>query len=427
MKKYKIVNDDVLHWADHYKGKKFHALLTDSPYNLDTIRKRFGKDGSKPPKGGVYQRSVRGFMSSDWDTDIAMQPETWAALGEHLYPGAFGMTFGGSRTAHRIAVAIEDAGFIIHPMIGWCYGSGFPKATRVKGHKEFDGHRYGMQALKPAMEPIIVFQKPYENKPVQDITKYGSGALNIDAGRIPTTDEYVINRFDDGMKPFGHGAGHKYKSVHVPQSNPKNRRGVVGSDFGFNGSSLEKYQDAQRKSIEQMESLGRWPANFIIDDNVAHVLDAQSGHLKSGKFTKDTVINSDWGYTGGKRSPLPLSNTIGDEGGASRFFYNVQTRLDATDPFIYQKKPSGKERDAGLNGKNPHPTVKSLDLNRYLASLLLPPNGYAPRRLLAPFSGVSSEMIGGLLAGWEYVEGIELGKEYCVIGEKRIKYWLRKN
>src|SRR3990167_1516151 len=130
--KYKINNQNVLDWAKNYTGELFSALLCYAPYELK-------------------------FMSNKWDSSgIAFRPETWAGLGEHLYPGSFGMTFSGARTAHRIATAIEDAGFIIHPLIFYCFGSGLTKATRVKGHPEFDGHRYGLQALKPAGEPIIV-------------------------------------------------------------------------------------------------------------------------------------------------------------------------------------------------------------------------------------------------------------------------------
>src|SRR3990172_7316084 len=125
-------------------------------------------------------------MGQSWDGgDVAFQPETWAAFMKVLYPGAFGMAFAASRNWHRLAVAIEDAGFIIHPTIFcWVQGQGFPKATRVKGQDAFEGHRYGLQALKPAVEPIIVFQKPYEGKPIDNITQTGAGTLNIDAARI---------------------------------------------------------------------------------------------------------------------------------------------------------------------------------------------------------------------------------------------------
>jgi hypothetical protein len=139
-----IVNDDVLKWCKEYKGEPFHALLCDPPYALH-------------------------FMNKPWDDDIAFRSETWAALAEHLYDGAFIMAFASARGFHRMAVAMEDAGLIMHPFIGYCYGSGFPKATRIKGNEAFEGHRYGLQALKPAVESIIIASKPLSNEPIYDI------------------------------------------------------------------------------------------------------------------------------------------------------------------------------------------------------------------------------------------------------------------
>ena len=148
-----IVTGKVLRWARGYSGPPFHALLCDPPYEL-------------------------GFMGKDWDASgVAFRPETWAAFARVLYPGAFLMAFASSRGWHRLACAIEDAGFRIHPSIfGWCFGSGFPKATRIvdaasgrvsgdpgtrpEAASTWAGHRYGLQALKPALEPIIVAQKP---------------------------------------------------------------------------------------------------------------------------------------------------------------------------------------------------------------------------------------------------------------------------
>jgi len=160
-----ITHGNILDWAREYSGPKFHALLCDPPYHLTEITKRFGKSDSAPAQfgtDGAFARASKGFMGKDWDGgDIAFNPATWAAIAEHLHPGAFGMAFSGSRGWHRMAVAIEDAGLIIHPTIFlYTYGSGFPKATRVKNAPSFDGHRYGGQAIKPAGEPIVTFSKP---------------------------------------------------------------------------------------------------------------------------------------------------------------------------------------------------------------------------------------------------------------------------
>jgi site-specific DNA-methyltransferase (adenine-specific) len=373
MGQWKLNNQDIRKWVENQENR-FHAVLTDPPYNLDTIKKRFGKKGSAPAKhgrDGAFARVGKGFMGKEWDTDVAFDPNLWHSIGKLLYPGAFGLAFI-SRNYHKLAMAIEEAGFIIHPIIGWIQSQGFPKATkidtqvdkrigvydqrnvvgrvqsspvkRVAMHdgwkhnpevtgavsalgKAWEGWRYGLQSLKPAMEPIIMFQKPYENKPVDDITRYGAGALNIEGTKFESGREIVTNRFKDGMKPFGNGAGHAYE-------------GSVNTKL--------------------------YPANVIIDEGVGE----------------------------------PFSN------------------------FFYQAKANQKERNAGLDEKNEHPTIKPIDLIKYLATLLLPPDQYAPRRLLVPFSGAGSEMIGSLLAGWDYVEGVEIEKPSYEMAIKRINHWM---
>lgn len=239
-----LISADVLEWAANYTGPKFHALLCDPPYHLH--------DGNPNAKGG--------FMGKQWDGgDIAFDPATWAALAEHLHPGGFIMAFASSRGWHRLACAIEDAGLRIHPSIfGWAQGSGFPKATRIDtqidkaagakregtgesrhrnvkpyddsngwnannttGNFEYtapatplaavwEGHRYGGQALKPALEPIIVAQKPCAGRPVDSITATGAGALWVDGGRVATRDDCARpgpvldirgGRFGSGPKP----------------------------------------------------------------------------------------------------------------------------------------------------------------------------------------------------------------------------------
>lgn len=421
-----IEQGNAVEWTRNYKGEPFHALLCDPPYHLTSIVKRFGNDGAAPAQfgtDGAFARASKGFMGKQWDGgDVAFDPETWAAFGDILYPGAFGMAFASSRGWHRLAVAIEDAGFVIHPSIfGWCYGSGFPKATRVNHgdpHTEtFAGHRYGLQALKPALEPIIVFQKPYEGRPVDNITTTGAGVLNIDAGRIGTD-------LDD----------------------PNIREHAV-DDTG------KSWFSGQREQPHGISS-GRWPANFYLDSAAAELLDAQVGPLtsNSGNMTK---ANGKQGYMKGWR-PIE-THGISDSGGASRFFFRVNEQLDEADPVRYCAKASRTERDAGLDGMplielkthgemgiddsgeshnttgqkpalahNPHPTVKPLSLARYLATLLLPPGEYAPRRLFVPFAGVASECIGAMQAGWDAVTGVELTEEYVPLARARVEYWRKQ-
>src|SRR5574341_773463 len=129
---YRVCAVKVESWCRLYRGEKFHAMIADPPYHL-TIEERFGTENAAPARKSVYSRSAAGFMGKQWDGgDIAFLSDTWAALGQHLHPGAFMMVFASSRGWHRLAVAIEDAGFIIHPSIfGWVFLSGFPKATNI--------------------------------------------------------------------------------------------------------------------------------------------------------------------------------------------------------------------------------------------------------------------------------------------------------
>lgn len=439
MKAHRLLRGDVLRFCTHYNGPKFHALLCDAPYHLTSIVKRFGADGAAPAQGGVYARGSRGFMGKRWDGgDLAFQPETWAAFGELMHPGAFGMSFAGSRGWHRMAVAIEDAGFVIHPSIfGWLYGSGFPKATRVKA-EEFDGHRYGGQALKPALEPIIVFQKPYAGKPVDSITQTGAGTLNIDAGRIEGKWERNSTTKDDIR-----GGNYVKGKVRPIECDP-----------------------------QESHPAGRWPSNFALsclpECNGAHApgcpvaaLDKQSGELTSGTGAAKyaTAAGHTGNIYGSESRPIGTPNIeYGDTGYASRFFHRASYRLDHTDPVFYQAKASRAERDEGLGalplsdssvgdqrpsgsmsqrihadtgrpdtvGRNPHPTVKPIELSKWLAALLLPPANYAPRRLFVPFAGVASEMIGAALAGWDEIIGVEGETEYVSIGRARLAHWTRQ-
>ena len=472
---YKMHRADIVEWAASYEGEPFHAAFMDAPYEL-------------------------GFMGKGWDrSGVAFRTRTWELIKQLLYPGAFGMTFAGTRTYHRMACAIEDAGFVIHPMMCYAFGSGFPKATRPDvqidrrrgndrtvvgtrkhapkfdaaghGYREKDngfnsreretfdvtapgsdesaawsGHRYGLQCIKPALEPIIVFQKPYSRAgAVADMLATGAGAIWIDGGRI---------------------AGE-----------PWSRNNKPGQNGAFNASGGPNSND-----------MGRWPSNLLLihtprcdadgcaDDCPVARLGAQSGERNSSKSGGEygTYRQNDHGndvYRRGLASAVPNRPPIGDTGTAARYFFQadyVLDRMEEADPVYYCAKASRAEREAGLDPRtvafmrdlddsdddaptfdevtvddgrkksidnayqrgetkrrNPHPTVKPLSLSRYLATLLLPPERYAPRRLLIPFAGVGSELIGGLLAGWDEIDGIELDEDgtHIPVANARISYW----
>ena len=332
MQKITLVNCDVFEWVNSYDGPKFHAMLTDPPYFLDTIRKRFSRV-TDDTRGSVadavrnrstsFGRLTSGFLNTDWDTDIAFNPDSWKVFRDLLLPGALCFSYSHARTYHRIATAIEDAGFTIYPMIGYIYSQGFPHPTKYK-----NGIYYNRNALKGAIEPIVVFQNQYNTKSMRDIiSKYGTGIWRIDDSRI-AGEPYKINKLEKW------------------------------SGFG----------NVRRPNYKSIRSSGRWPANVIISSEYV----------------------------------LPF------------------------DQFFYQAKPSRSEKDAGLDERNPHPTVKPIDLNRYLSRMVLPEDHHAPRRILVPYGGTGSEAIGAMLAGWDEVVMIEMDKNYIDIAEKRIEFWRKK-
>lgn len=459
------VNADIKDWVKNYKGAKFHALLSDPPYHLLPITKRFGKNGSKPPKGGVYQRSSRGFMGQTWDGgDIAFDSDMWHSIGELLLPGAFMFIYAGTRTYHRVAVAVEDAGFVIHPAVGWVTSQGFPKATRIDTQidrkegadretvgepktgvasgthkhagtdsawgyddnyletapatplaKTWAGHRYGLLALKPAFEFILCAQKPYERRPLEDILSNGAGALNIDAARIGS---------------FGGG----------PQCDNRDENGqCMGHDNAGRSTSGETIHGPEYLS-------GRWPSNVVM----SHLPECKKVGERVEYYPINRFIDGakPFGDGAGHNYQTVMEGAVvdiyncapgcpvlqvNDQSRAwnfkdmSQVFYTTPP-VDMMDAVKYVPKVAPEERHAGLDGKgNVHPTLKPIELNKWLASLLLPPDLYAPRRILVPFAGVLSEAIGAELAGWEEVEAVELTPEYIPIGKARADYWINKD
>ena len=161
-------------------GVQVDSVVTDPPYHLTSIVERFGKEGSAPAQfgtDGAYKRSSTGFMGKEWDGgDIAFRQETWELAYKLLKPGGHLLAFSASRNYHRMAVAIEDAGFEIRDQIMWIYGSGFPKSLNL-------GDGWGT-ALKPAHEPIVMAKKRLEGTNKQNKDKYGPGGINIDGCRI---------------------------------------------------------------------------------------------------------------------------------------------------------------------------------------------------------------------------------------------------
>lgn len=452
-------------WAASYDGEPYMALICDPPYHL-------GKQG---------------FMNKAWDRGgpdaVAFRPETWAALGAHLLPGAFGMAFASSRGWHRLACAIEDAGFIIHPSIFlYLYGSGFPKATRIPDDR-FSGHRYGLQCLKPAAEPLICFQKPYQGKPVECITRTGAGSLWVDGGRVagpsahdaPATANNIYGGHEETIPselrprytmPSAGRWPANFAICHLPGCKRVGSKRVRPKD-GFHGNPRHVEADGYITWAHKPE--GYSTTGYTDPDGTEQVdawecepgcpvaaLDAQAGERRSAGMYPSLSVGTGNGTT--YLPTKPQGQLYADTGGPSRFFhvsdwsYEVAEQLDAADPCRYVAKASRGERDAGLVGfplgeppasarskpaegrqnalgeprANHHPCCKPIALTRWLATLLLPPAAYAPRRILIPFAGSGSEMIGAALAGWEEIQGVEMNAEYVEIARARLAYWLKR-
>lgn len=344
------------------EGVRVHSVVTDPPYGLVSVQKRFGKEGSAPARkeknDGSFARLSGGFMGKTWDgSGIERDPEFWALIYEILLPGGYCFAFSGSRTGHWQACAMELAGFIMHPMHGWTYGSGFPKAHAadkaidkrlgVQGSAEaveWDGWAYGTQAQKPALEPIYLGQKPFsEPTGAANLLKHGVGAVNIDGCRVPT-DEVITNHSRGAESAISKGT------------------------FG-DSKAQETHQTAG-------QSLGRHPANLILDGSPEVVaMFPTSNGSGSARTLKRATKQGETGW--GMNTTGPDQSALRDagSGSAARFFH--QFAPDA-DPLFYHPK-AGKADRAGSR----HPTVKPIALMQYLIRHITPPGGV----VLDPFAG----------------------------------------
>ena len=434
--KHRVIQGDALDFTHDYRGELFHSMFCDPPYHLTSITDRFGSADAAPAKfgkDGAFARASKGFMGKDWDGgDLVFRPETWATFSKVLLPGAFGMAFASTRGFARMACAIEDAGFILHPMIVWIQGQGFPKATRVKGDPRFEGHRYGGQAMKPSLEPICVFQKPYIGRTRDCITGSGAGTINIDGGRI---EGPAWNRS-------------------TPWKND-----IRGGNF-IHSQGIIEFEP------QEMDRGGRWPSNLELihspdctDDQCVpmcpvQMLGDQAGERSAGGNIVDAQSEPMANIYSGRFNRQRNYEGYGDDGSAARFFHTadwsqeVAEQLEVASPFLYMPKAGKDERNRGLDhfdyqqvndGRkkaidnayqrgetqrlNTHPTIKPINLAIWLAKLLLPPAEFGPRRLFIPFCGSGSEIIGASLAGWETIYGVELSHEYASIARARLDYY----
>jgi len=358
-----------------------------------------------------------GFMGKSWDsTGIAYNVEMWKECLRILKPGGHLLSFGGTKTYHRMACAIEDAGFEIRDQLQWLYSQGFPKGQNIS--KAIDkkvgakrkvigksarndrilpsgvGGTHGTlhekyastgrekiklnitipateeakkwegwnTCLKPAHEPIVLARKPLSEKTIVDnVLKWGTGAINVDGCRIGVKKRTFIGQ---GIRPGG------------------------GNYVGDNW----KGDDRAPKTV-----YGRFPANVILDEEAGRLLDEQSGVSKSVKSMRGIGYSDSDIYGKGDKN-FDTERGYADKGGASRFFYCA--------------KASKRERGEG----NKHPTVKPQKLMRYLCRLVTPPNGI----VLDPFMGSGTTALACIEEDKQYI-GIELDKEYIEIANRRIE------
>jgi len=378
------------------RGVRVHSVVTDPPYHLESVVKRFGRDNAKGArfgKDGRFARQSRGFMGRLWDgadkdgTRIAQDPDFWRLVHDILLPGGYALAFSSPRTGHWQAAAMEIAGFILHPFVAWVYGSGFPKghsAERALGDapeaERWRGWYYGTQSRKPAIEPIYVAQKPFSEKNCAlNILRHGVGPVNIDGCRVPAEG-----------RPLRVG---DYKDT---KNNVYSGR-LDGSMAG--GSKAAGTTD-----------LGRWPANLIHDgsDEVVSLFPDAPGQLAASSTNPNSSKTRN--VYGHYNVPQASMHPRKDSGSAARFFESYP--FDG-EPLIYCSKASRSDR-AGSK----HPTVKPIKLLQALIRHVTPPHGI----VLDPFAGSGTTAEAAIREGVDCIL-IERDPEYVADIERRFGLW----
>ncbi len=401
----KLIDDEV----------QVDSIVTDPPYHLQSIVDRFGKEGSAPAQegtDGAFARASKGFMGKEWDGgDIAFRKETWELAYQLLKPGGHLLAFSASRNYHRMAVAIEDAGFEIRDQIMWIYGSGFPKSLNIgkgvdkklgnkrevvktiergdvqtaidkgvgytadpanknnkavfgygtetvtKGNSEWEG--WGT-ALKPAHEPIVMARKSIESTIVDNVLKHGTGGINIDGCRVEL----------DGEKPPSGSAKRVYKNNEYTEE----------KIYGDNKTTPET---------------GRFPANVMHDG-------LQEEWARYFYCPKVSSAERNRGLENFEPKPMAWGNQAKAE--------LKRGNLD------FVGSGDGTKHNKVAMRVNTHPTVKPQELMKYLCRLVTPKGG----TVLDPFMGSGSTGMAAKDEGFEFI-GIEKEKEYFEIAEARIK------
>ena len=385
------------------------------------------------------------FMGKAWDYDVP-GTDIWTQVHDVLKPGAHLLSFFGSRTYHRGAIPIEDAGFEIRDQLMWLYGSGFPKSHNIgkavdklqgnerevvgvsenekdfrdlgkntkeihgldklgvgvsasrksiditKGNSEWEG--WGT-ALKPAHEPIVMARKPFKGSVAENVLEHSTGGINIDDSRVDADNDAKV------------------------------RIRKAGSEFGQNSN----WNDHKNIDTVYDPTKGRFPANVMHDgsEEVQKIF-PQTSKSSGGRSYQNTnqMYSGGWANEKGNKT----DPGFGDEGTAARYFYcakaSKKDRDEGLENFMEAQTTDGNirsnsetARTFGANStlrKNVHPTVKPTELMRYLCRLITPKGGV----VLDPFMGSGSTGKAAVMSGYKFV-GVEMDEEYFEIACARVE------
>lgn len=417
---------NVLHHGDcrdilpTLEAESVHAVVTDPPYHL-TAGKRGGSGDASVNLDSPHGRAriTAGFMGKKWDGgDVALDPATWRAVLRVMKPGAYLLAFGGTRTYHRLACAIEDAGFEVRDMVSWVYGSGFPKGTdKAKIPEAWQGFN---TALKPAFEPICLARKPMIGTLAENLQAHGCGALNIDGCRIETDQS-----LNGGAYSGGERRREEYSSTDTaPGAVPLSRlnRGIGEFDQPAGRWPANVTHDGSEEVLEHFPEAPGQQADISTTAPSAKTSNVYGAMKREGEASQDRR----YGDEGIGFQVKPGARRL-DEGSAARFFYCPKADREDRDHGVEsEKRPllwSSGEKNPGAfqspntdrSARNHHPTVKPTELMRWLVRLVTPPGGI----VLDPFAGSGSTGRAAILERMGFI-GIELEDEYVPIARARI-------
>jgi len=357
-----LINGDCLEQMKRLPDNSVDSVVTDPPYGIS-------------------------FMAKKWDYDVP-KVEVWKEAMRVLKHGGHALIACGTRTQHRMAVNIEDAGFEIRDVVSWIYGSGFPKSLNIHKKDERCPDGWGT-ALKPACEFFTLARKPLSEKTVAaNVLKWGTGGINIDGCRVGTegaTKKVDTNKCRESLGKYGDG---------------------------LNGGKVSKL------------NMGRFPAN-LIHDGSQQVLDLFP-ETKSSAGKKQTPSKGTNAFGDYEGTDKIVGHT--DQGSAARFFYCPKaSKKDRDEGLDCEEKECGVKNDSGrgfsesdpyrkILKKNNHPTVKPTTLMQYLCRLITPTGGV----VLDPYMGSVSTGKAAMLEGFDFI-GIELNDEYFDIATARIE------